>query len=165
MTFAPSTVLQNTPLRVIDDDIAASDRPVEVREAAIESIDRWLRAGGDVGVGIRAVAHVMRPQRRLTSVDPGLGNTFTLMEGPLPPEAVTALAPLWDRVLEIVAGDKDGPVGPLIAELHYWVYPRTLALGGKSFEDAESAIRGVALRVIKQLARTIGPVGARLACS
>ena len=139
------------PLRVIDDVIASSDRPVEVRKAAIESINRWLEAGGDVGVGIRAVAHVMRPQRRFTSVDPGLGNTFTLSEGPLPPEAVTALTPLWDRVLEIVAREKDGPVGSLIAELHYWVYPRTLALGGKAFEDAESAIRGVAPGVIKQL--------------
>ena len=140
------------PLRVIGDHIAASDRPVEVREAAIEALDSWLRAGGDVGVGIRALAHVMRPQRRATSQDPGLGNTFTFMEGPLPPEVVTALDPLWDRVIGIVAREKDGPVEPLIAELHTWVYPRTLSLGSVSFETAERAIRGVAPRVIRQLA-------------
>ena len=138
----PENSAPEHPLRVIDDHIASSDQPVEVREVAIELIDQWLQAGGDVGVGIRAVAHVMKPQRRTTSVDPGLGNTFILQEGPLRPKDVVALAPLWDRVLEIVAREKDGPVGPLIRELHYWVYPRALALGGKSFEDAESAIRG-----------------------
>ena len=142
-------------LRVIGDHIAASDRPVEVREAAIEAIDGWLRADGDVGVGIRALAHVMRPQWRRSSLDPGLGNTITFMEAPLPPEVVTALDPLWDRVLGIVAREKDGPVGPLIAELHSWVYPRTLGLGGGSFEAAERAIRGVALRIIEQLATVL----------
>ena len=139
------------PLRVIGDHIAASDRPVEIREAAIEAIDGWLRADGDIGVGIRALAHVMRPQLRKTSLDPGLGNTITFMEAPLPPEVVAALDPLWDRVLGIVAREKDGPVGPLIAVLHSWVYPRTLGLGG-SFEAEERAIRGVARRVVEQLA-------------
>ncbi len=139
------------PLRVIADYIAASNRPVEVRVAAIESIDRWLQAGGDVGIGLRAIAHVMRPQQRETSVDPGLGNTFILMEAPLPAEIVTALASLWDQVLQIVAREKDGPVGPLIAELHYWVYPRNLAIRGAPYEDAERAIRRVASWVIEEL--------------
>ena len=143
------------PLRVIGDHIAASDQPVEIREAAVEVIDGWLRAGGEVGIGIRALAHVMRPQRRVTSLDPGLGNTFTMMEGPLPPEFVMALDSLWNRVLAIVAREKDGPVEPLIAELHSWVYPRTLALGDRSFEAAERAIRGVAPRVIKRLATVL----------
>ena len=140
------------PLRVIGDHIAASDRQIEIREAAIDAIDGWLRAGGDVGVGIRALAHVMRPQLRRISEDPGLGNTLTLMEAPLPPEVATALDPLWDRVLGIVEREKDGPVGPLIAELHYWVYPQNLSFVGPSFEDAERTIRGVAPRVIEQLA-------------
>ena len=140
------------PLRVIDDHIGASDRQIEIREAAIDAIDGWLRAGGDVGVGIRALAHVMRPQLRRTSEDPGLGNTLTLMEAPLPPEVATALDPLWDRVIGIVEREKDGPVGPLIAELHYWVYPQNLSFDGASFEDAERTIRGVAARVIEQLA-------------
>ena len=140
------------PLRVIDDHIGASDRQIEIREAAIDAIDGWLRAGGDVGVGIRALAHVMRPQLRRTSEDPGLGNTLTLMEAPLPPEVATALDSLWDRVIGIVEREKDGPVGPLIAELHYWVYPQNLSFDGASFEDAERTIRGVAPRVIEQLA-------------
>ena len=140
------------PLRVIGDHVAASDQPVEIREAAIASIDDWLRTGGDVGIGIRAIAHVMRPQLRKTSQDPGLGNTITFMEGPLPPEVVASLDSLWDRVLGIVDREKDGPVGPLIAELHSWVYPQSLNLGGGSFEAAERAIRGVAPRVINQLA-------------
>ena len=140
------------PLRVIDDHIAASDHPVDIRKAAIEAIDRWLVAGGDVGVGIRALAHVMRPQLRRTSQDPGLGNTLTLMQGPLPPEVVTALEPLWDRVLEIVEREKDGSVGPLIAELHSWVYPGQLNIGGASSAAAERAIRGVAPRIIERLA-------------
>ena len=144
------------PLRVIGDHIAASDRPVEIREAAIEAIDGWLRAGGDVGVGIRALAHVMRPQRRKTSLDPGLGNTITIMEAPLPPEVVTALDSLWDRVLGVVAREKDGPVGPLIAELHSWVYPQTLSLRGGSVEAAERAIRRLARHVIGQLATVLG---------
>ena len=145
----------NHPLRVIGDHIAASDRQIEIREAAIDAIDGWLRAGGDVGVGIRALAHVMRPQLRRTSEDPGLGNTLTLMEAPLPPEVATALDPLWDRVLGIVEREKDGPVGPLIAELHYWVYPQNLSFDGASFEDAERTIRGVAPRVIEQLAMVL----------
>ena len=143
------------PLRVIGDHIAASDRPVEVREAAIEAIDGWLLAGGDVGVGIRALAQVMRPQLRKSSQDPGLGNTITFVEAPLPPEVVAALDPLWDRILGIVARGKNGPVGPLIAELHSWVYPRTLGLQGRSFEAAELAIRGVAPRVIEQFAAVL----------
>ena len=143
------------PLRVIGDHIAASDRQIEIREAAIDAIDGWLRAGGDVGVGIRALAHVMRPQLRRTSEDPGLGNTLTLMQAPLPPEVATALDPLWDRVLGIVEREKDGPVGPLIAELHYWVYPQNLSFDGASFEDAERTIRGVAPRVIEQLAMVL----------
>ena len=145
----------NHPLRVIGDHIAASDRPIDIREAAIEVIDGWLRAGEDVGVGIRALAHVMRPQLRRTSQDPGLGNILTLMEAPLPPEVATALDPLWDRVLEIVEREKDGPVGPLVDGLHAWVYPQNLSFGGASFEDAERAIRGVAPRVIEQLATVL----------
>ena len=145
----------NHPLRVIGDHIAASDRQIEIRGAAIDAIDGWLRAGGDVGVGIRALAHVMRPQLRRTSEDPGLGNTLTLMQAPLPPEVATALDPLWDRVLRIVEREKDGPVGPLIAELHYWVYPQNLSFDGASFEDAERTIRGVAPRVIEQLAMVL----------
>ena len=139
------------PLRVIGDHIAASDHPIEIREAAIGAIDNWLRAGGDVGVGLRALAHVIRPQFRTAFDDPGLGNTLTLMEAPLPHEVVTALAPLWDRVLGIVEREKDGPVGPLIAELHYWVYPSQLSFGETSFGDAERTIREVA-RMIEQLA-------------
>ena len=145
----------NHPLRVIGDHIARSDRPVEIREAAIEAIDGWLLAGGDVGIGIRAIAQVMRPQFRESSQDPGLGNTITFVEAPLPLEVVAELDPLWDRILGIVAREKDGPVGPLIAELHSWVYPRTLGLGGRSFEAAERAIRGVASRVIEQLAAVL----------
>ena len=140
------------PLRVIGDHIAASDHPIEIREAAIGAIDNWLRAGGDVGVGLRALAHVIRPQFRTAFDDPGLGNTLTLMEAPLPHEVVTALAPLWDRVLGIVEREKDGPVGPLIAELHYWVYPSQLSFGETSFGDAERTIREVAPRMIEQLA-------------
>ena len=143
------------PLRVIGEHVAASDRPVEVRQAAIEAIDNWLRADGDVGVGIRSFANVMRPQWSKTTQDPGLGRTISFMEAPLPPEVVTALDPLWDRVLEVVAREKDGPVGPLIAELHSWVYPRTLGLGDGSFEAAERAIRGVARRVIGQLSTVL----------
>ena len=143
------------PMRVIGDHIAASDRPVEVRESAIEAIDGWLLAGGDVGVGIRALAQVMRPQLRTSYQDPGLGNTITFVEAPLPPEVVEELDPLWDRVLGIITREKDGPVGPLIAELHSWVYPRTLGLQGRSFEAAERAIRGVASRVVEQLAAVL----------
>ena len=139
------------PLRVISDHIAASDRPVEIREIAVEGIDSWLRAGGDVGVGIRALAHVVRPQVRRTSEDPGLGNTLTLTASLLPPEVVTALDPLWDRVLEVVEREKDGPIGPLIAELHSWVYPQSLSFGA-SFEAAERTILGVIPRVIQRLA-------------
>ena len=84
-------------------------------------IDSWLRAGGDVGVGLRALAHVMRPQHRSTSLDPGLGTTMTLVEVALSPDAVAELDPLWDRVIEIVEREKDCPVKPLIDELHYWV--------------------------------------------
>ncbi|MCY4528783.1 MAG: hypothetical protein OXD46_07145 [Chloroflexi bacterium] len=153
--YRPEHNSPNHPLRAIGDHIAASDRPVEVRKAAIEAIDGWLQAGGDVGIGIRALAHAIRPQRRRTHQDPGLGNTITIMEAPLPPEIVAGLAPLWDRVLGIVEREKDGPVGPLIAELHSWVFPRTLAPGGSSFEAAERAIRGVAPRVIEELANIL----------
>ena len=139
------------PLRVIDDHVAASDRPIEIRAAAIEVIDSWLRAGGDVGVGIRALAHVMRPQLRTAYGDPGLGNKLTLTEAPLPSEVVTALDPLWDQVLEIVEREKDGPVAPLIGALHSWVHPQNLSIGGASSEAAERAIRGVAPRVIERL--------------
>lgn len=140
------------PLRVIDDHVAASDHPIDIREGAIEAIDNWLVAGGDVGIGIRALAHVLHPQRRRTSQDPGLGNTLTLIEGPLAPETVTAFEPLWDRVLGIVAREKDGPVGPLVAGLHSWIYPQNLKIGGAASEAAERAIRGMAPRIIERLA-------------
>ena len=148
----PENSAPDHPLRVISDHIAASDHPVEIRETAVEAVDNWIRAGGDVGVGMRALAHVMRPQLRSTSVDPGIGNTLTLTQAPLPPDVVTALDSLWDRVLGVVAREKDGPVGPLIAGLHSWVYPRTLSFGGAAFEAEERAILRVASRVIEQLA-------------
>ena len=147
----PENNAPDHPLRVISDHIAESDHTIEIRRAAVEAIDNWLRAGGDVGVGMRALAHVMRPQMRRASADPVLGNRGTIAEAPLPPEVVTALDPLWDRVLEVVAREKDGPVGPLIAGLHSWIYPNTLSFGGASFDAAERAIRGVATRVIEQL--------------
>ena len=140
------------PLRVIGDHIAKSDGPVTIRETAVKMIDSWLLAGGDVQVGMRALAHVMRPQMRRTSQDPGLGNTITLMEAPLPPDAVAALDGLWDRVVEIVARENDQRVAPLIDALHSWVYPDSLSFGGASFPEAEDAIRGVAPRIITQLA-------------
>ena len=151
----PENSAPDHPLRVIGDHIAASDRPVEIREAAIEAIDGWLRAGGDVGIGIRALAHVMQPQMRIMTKDPGLGNKWTIAEAPPSPEVVTALDSLWNRVLEIVAREKDEPVGPLIDELHSWVYPRTLGFGGASLEADDRAIRGVARRVIEQLATVL----------
>ncbi len=147
----PENSAPDHPLRVIGDHIAASDHPVEVRKAAVEAVDRWLRADGDIGVGIRALTHAMQPQIRVITQDPGLGNKLTIGEAPLPPAVVTALDPLWDRVLEIVARVKDGPVGPLIDEMHSWVYPRTLGLGRASVEADVHAIRGVARRVIERL--------------
>ena len=57
--------------------------------------------------------------------------------------------------MKIVEREKDGPVGPLIAELHSWVYPQNLGFDGVSFEAAERAIRGVAARVIEQLATVL----------
>ena len=140
------------PLRVIGDHVAASDQPVEVREAAIEAIDRWFRAGGDRGVGLGAIANVMRPQLRRMSQDPGLGRTITFKERPLSSDVVKALDQLWDQVIGIIARERDGNVRPLVDELHSWVYPRTLSLGSASFEEEERAIRGVALRIIRQLA-------------
>ncbi len=148
----PENSTPDHPLRVIDDHIAASDRPIEIRQDAIEAIDNWLRAGGDVGVGIRALAHVMRPQLRRTSEDPGLGNTWTITQAPLPPDVVMSLTPLWDRVLEVVEREKGRAVGPLIAELNSWVYPRHLSFGDASFEAAERTITGVAASVIERLA-------------
>ena len=65
------------------------------------------------------------------------------------------LDPLWDRVIGIVAREKDGPVGPLITGLHSWVYPGTLSASGGSFEASERAIRGVARRVVEQLAAVL----------
>ena len=140
------------PLRVIGDHIAASDRPVEIRETVVEVVDSWLLSGGDVQVGMRALARVMRPQMRKTSQDPGLGNTITLMEAPLPPDAVAELDVLWDRVLEIVARESGERVAPLINEVHSWVYPDALSFGRASFPEAEDAIRGVAPRIITRLA-------------
>ena len=148
----PEHSTPNHPLRVIGDHIAASRQPIEIRRAAIDVIDGWLQAGGNAGVGLRALSHVMRPQLRRTSQDPGLGNTISLMEAPLPPEVVAALDPLWDQVLEVVAREKDGPLGPLIAGLHRWVYPRTLNFGSASLDAEERAIRGVAPRIISRLA-------------
>lgn len=139
------------PMRVIGDHIAASDRPTEIRKAAVERIDSWLLAGGDASVGIRALAHAMRPQVRRTEQDP-LGDKLTLMEAPLPQAAVMELDALWDRVIEIVARENGQHSAPLIDEINSWVYPGSLSFGGASFPEAEKAIRDVAPRIITRLA-------------
>ena len=160
------------PLRVIGDHIAASGSPVEMRRTTVEGIDSWLRAGGDAGVGFRALAHAMRPQVRRTFSDPGLGRTITITQGPLASDVVAQLATLWDRVLQIAAREKDGPVGSLIDGLSAWVYPGRLSFGDASFEASEHAIRSEAPRVIERMAdilsehpgalRKLRPYGARL---
>ena len=97
------------PLRVIGDHIAASDRPVESRETTFEVVDGWLRAGGDLGVGIRALAHVMRPQLRKTSRDPGLGNTVTFLEAPLPRRSWRCSTPSGIGSSESLPGRRTAP--------------------------------------------------------
>ena len=114
----------------------------------------------------------MRPQLRQASLDPGLGRTLTITEAPLPADVVARLAPLWDRVIDIMEREKDGPVESLVVGLSAWVYPGRLSFGGTSFEESESAIREVAPRVVERMAsilaehpgalRKLRPYGAKL---
>ena len=160
------------PLRVIDDHIAASESPVEIRRATVERVNLWLRAGHDTEVGFRALAHAMRPQLRRTSPDPALGRTGTFTQAPLSPDVVAAVATLWDRVLEIMEREKDGAVKALVDGLGAWVYPGQLSFGDASFEASESTILEAAPRVVERMAgilserpgalRKLRPYGSRL---
>ncbi len=141
------------PLRIIGDYLALPDTGIEERRLAVAAADAWLGKGGDPDVGLRVLMHAVGLEVSAHLLDPGLGDTVTIMRAAVPQPWIEKLAALWDSILTIVERDTGIRPAPLIDALHSWVYPGTIGLPGSGpDEDVREAIREVATQVITQLA-------------
>ena len=101
------------------------------------------------------LAHAIEPRVHRTYSDPGLGNTITIAEGPLPLTTMGEMSSLWDSILNIVERERDCKPGPVIDALHHWVFPSSIGFGRGVDDETAEAIRSEAARVIRRLAEIL----------
>ena len=140
-------------LRIVGDYLAHPDTGIEERRLAVNAADAWLGRGGDSDVGLRVLMHAVGLEVSDHSLDPGLGNTVTIMRAAVPSAWIEELSVLWDSILTIVEREPGIRWASLIDALRPWVYPGMIGLPGSGpDEEAREAIREVATRVITRLA-------------
>ena len=89
-------------LRIVGDYLAHPDTGIEGRRFAVDAADAWLSRGGDSDVGLRVLIHAVELEVSDHSLDPGLGNTVTIMRAAVPKAWIEELSVLWDSILTIV---------------------------------------------------------------
>ncbi|MGE5595346.1 MAG: hypothetical protein ACM3S1_04850 [Hyphomicrobiales bacterium] len=143
------------PLRAVEDRLAAFEGDLGPRRLAIDTADAWLREGREPTVALRLLAHAIEPRVRRSYSDPGIGNTFTIAEGPLPLATMADMSSLWDSVLAIVERERWCEPGPVIDALHHWVFPGSIGFGRGVDDETSEAFRSEARRVIQRFAELL----------
>ena len=141
------------PLRVVGDHLSGRQTRLEARRLAVQTAQSSLDQGGDGAVALRVMMHAVNPAIRSSSLDPGLGNTLTFGEGPIPGPWIEGLLRLWDEILDVVERDPSLPPGPLLEGLGAWAYPGRIGFGKGLDGETARAFRDVATRVIESMAR------------
>lgn len=143
------------PLRAVEDRLVAFEGDLAPRRLAVDTADAWLREGREPTVALRVLAHAIEPRVRRSYSDAGIGNTFTIAEGPLPLATMADMSSLWDSVLAIVERERWCEPGPVIDALHHWVFPGSIGFGRGVDDETSEAFRSEARRVIQRFAELL----------
>jgi len=122
------------------------------RKLLAEEIARFLRAGGDPTVGLKAISLALSPKLEASSLDPGLGNRILWRWGRLPDPMLPELGNIWAAVRDTVSCV---PVEawPSVAKMLWeWIDPKHIAPRVPISEEAIRSFRGLAAGVIADLA-------------
>ena len=141
------------PLRVVGDHLSGRRIRLEARRLAVQIARSSLDQGGDRTVALRVMMHAVNPALRSSSLDPGLGNTLTMGEGPVPVPWIDELLRLWEEILDVVERGPGLPPGPLLDGLGAWAYPGLIGFGKGLHDETARAFRSVATRVTERMAR------------
>lgn len=119
----------NHPLRIISDWIKSA-RPgtkavIERRSALCTVAALWLERGGDLEVGLHALAISLSPEFEAVEQVPGSGRTITFMRGFATAEDVRQIRGLWPRVRAYATAEGVTAWRPLQRTIESWAHPGT----------------------------------------
>lgn len=144
------------PLRAVSDRLSNGQTRLEARRLAVQTARSSLDRGGDGAVALRVMMHAVNPAIRTSSLDPGLGNTLTVGEGPIPGPWIEELLRLWNEILDVVERDPSLPPRPLLEGLGAWVYPGRIGFGKGPDGETAKAFLNVATRVVERMTQIFG---------
>ena len=101
------------------------------RKILIDETIRWWKQSKDTATAVRVICIALKPDFRLAAIDPGLGNTFTLSHGMLPPNHLKALTDTWEKTSKVFQDVEKVPWDVLFSMIRRWIHePSRLELPG-----------------------------------
>lgn len=149
------------PLRILQDWIREFDpqRPLESqvegwlkrRRALVAACRRFRSEGGSPEVLCRGIFAALDARIESTRSDPGSGRTVTLSRGIIHPAAIGGLSELWSRCRNLLES-LEGEVWTNLQDLlHYWIHPKSAAMGRPLPEELTGPMREFASEVLRDL--------------
>ncbi len=146
------------PLRRISSWVEYLDEPnkncvIEKRRILLEALSSWLSSGGNSKIGFHALTFVFSPQLERTTLDPGLGETFSINWGSFSLAGIEALEHLWPEALEILKKAEITDWTHLFSMVEHWVHPMRPDAAGKMSPEIRNKMRAFGQRMLRDFYR------------
>lgn len=108
----------------VEGAIRLSSDAVKRRALLIKIVELWISSGKDVAVGLKAAAIALSPRFENRSIDPVLGDKWTLYFGLLPLHELQEVANLWPRFQRMIQTTAPNDWVPIFDAVENWAYPQ-----------------------------------------
>jgi hypothetical protein len=144
---APMSIL----LSWVQDIQAGSQEWIRRRRVVAQEASKYLRSGGDRGIGIHGICIGLSPAIQGSSLDPGMGSTVSLRSGLMPVESLQQVASIWDKVKDAIE-DVDAASWQHLSSLFWdWLHPEYVAKRMEISQDERQVTRTFLGKVLKDI--------------
>jgi hypothetical protein len=125
---------------------------IERRRCLARTAKKYLLAGGDRGLSVRALLVAISPEQAGSSVDPGTGDKYTLTWRLLPPTELRQVPEIWDEGRDAIAVVDAETWQRLSRSLWGWIYPKYAARSSEVDPERTEAMHAFAAKALLDLA-------------
>jgi len=135
----------------IQEMLGDPSKETQRRRELARAAQRFLNSGGEPGVGAQGISIALSPIRRISSIDPGIGNTVKMRSGLLPLANLREIEDIWSEVGGALREIDRTAWLHLSSVLSNWIDPRHAAMSVEIPPELLQAMNGFAACVLRDL--------------
>jgi hypothetical protein len=127
-------------------------KEIQRRRELARAAKRFLRSGGDSGIGVHGLSLALSPIRRKSTLDPGIGRTVKMRSGFLPLAGLQEIGEIWADARDAIQ-ELDHPGWLHLSQaLFDWIEPSHAAMGAEIPGEELRAMNAFAAKALRDLA-------------